>query len=59
MVEVMLWGDLGRAAGNRRTVEIEADFVAFQCPPVFVVGYGMDLAHRYRELPYVGRVVDL
>jgi len=25
---------------------------------VFVVGYGMDLAHRLRELPFVGRVVD-
>lgn len=42
----------------RRAVAIEADFVAFECPPVFVVGYGMDLAHRYRELPYVGRIVD-
>ena len=41
----------------RRAVSIEADFVAFECPPVFVVGYGMDLAHRYRELPFVGRVV--
>jgi hypoxanthine phosphoribosyltransferase len=41
----------------RRMVEIEADFIAFNCPPVFVVGYGMDLAHRYRELPFVGKVV--
>lgn len=41
----------------RRAVSIEADFVAFDCPPVFVVGYGMDLANRYRELPFVGRVV--
>jgi len=41
----------------RRTVEIEADYVAFTCPPVFVVGYGMDLAHRYRELPFVGQLV--
>lgn len=41
----------------RRAVSIEADYVAFDCPPVFVVGYGMDLANRYRELPYVGRVV--
>jgi len=40
----------------RRVVPIEADFVAFECPPVFVVGYGMDLANRYRELPYVGRL---
>lgn len=40
----------------RRAVAIEADFVAFECPPVFVVGYGMDLANRYRELPFVGRI---
>jgi hypoxanthine phosphoribosyltransferase len=41
----------------RRAVQLEADFKAFDCPDVFVVGYGMDVAHRYRELPYVGRVV--
>lgn len=40
-----------------RAAEIVADFSAFECPDVFVVGYGMDLAHRYRELPFVGRVV--
>lgn len=41
-----------------RAVNIGADFHAFTCPDVFVVGYGMDVAHRYRELPYVGRIVD-
>ncbi|HRD76775.1 MAG TPA: hypoxanthine phosphoribosyltransferase [Hyphomicrobiaceae bacterium] len=40
-----------------RVVAIAADFAAFKCPDVFVVGYGMDLSHRYRELPFVGRVV--
>jgi hypoxanthine phosphoribosyltransferase len=40
-----------------RAAAIAADFVAFQCPEVFVVGYGMDLAHRFRELPFVGQVV--
>lgn len=39
-----------------RAVEIEADFRAFDCPEVFVVGYGMDVAHRYRELPFVGHI---
>lgn len=39
-----------------RAVNVEADLHAFQCPEVFVVGYGMDVAHRYRELPFVGRV---
>lgn len=41
----------------KRAVQIEADFRGFECPDIFVVGYGMDLAHRYRELPYVGRIV--
>ena len=41
-----------------RAADISADFIAFQCPEVFVVGYGMDWAHRLRELPFVGRVVD-
>ncbi|HZT49995.1 MAG TPA: hypoxanthine phosphoribosyltransferase [Hyphomicrobiaceae bacterium] len=40
-----------------RARSIAADFCAFECPNVFVVGYGMDLAHRYRELPFVGRLM--
>lgn len=40
-----------------RAADITADFIAFESPDVFVVGYGMDLAHRFRELPFVGRVV--
>lgn len=40
----------------RRAVQVEADLAAFECPNVFVVGYGMDLAHRYRELPFVGQL---
>jgi hypoxanthine phosphoribosyltransferase len=42
---------------GHRAAEIEADFVAFDCPDVFVVGYGMDAGYRFRELPFVGRVV--
>lgn len=41
----------------KRAVSVEADFCAFECPDIFVVGYGMDVAHRYRELPFVGRMV--
>ncbi len=41
-----------------RAATIAADFKAFDCPQAFVVGYGMDAAHRFRELPYVGRLVD-
>ena len=36
---------------------IEADFRGFVCPDKFVVGYGMDMAHQFRELPFVGHVV--
>ncbi|MEO0618436.1 MAG: hypoxanthine phosphoribosyltransferase [Pseudomonadota bacterium] len=41
-----------------RATAISADLKAFDCPDVFVVGYGMDLAHRYRELPFVGQLVE-
>jgi hypoxanthine phosphoribosyltransferase len=41
----------------KRAVNLESDYCAFECPDTFVVGYGMDVAHRYRELPFVGRVV--
>jgi hypoxanthine phosphoribosyltransferase len=37
-----------------RKAAIAPDFVGFRCPPVYVVGYGTDLAHRYRELPFIG-----
>jgi len=40
----------------RRKTEIEADFVGFECPDKFVVGYGMDVGHAFRELPFVGVV---
>jgi len=39
--------------GKRKT-DIEADFVGFTCPDRFVVGYGLDYSHYYRELPYIG-----
>ncbi|GBF28377.1 hypoxanthine phosphoribosyltransferase [bacterium MnTg02] len=39
-----------------RAADIAADFRAFECPDTFVVGYGMDLDHKYRELPFVGRL---
>ncbi len=37
---------------------ISADFVGFECPDKFVVGYGMDMAHQFRELPFVGHVIS-
>jgi hypoxanthine phosphoribosyltransferase len=43
---------------GKRVKAIEADHVGFVCPDLFVVGYGMDVAHAFRELPYVGVVVE-
>ena len=41
---------------GKRAVSVKPDFVGFVCPDLFVVGYGMDVAHRFRELPFVGRI---
>ena len=46
-----------RQAVAARGRESEVDFVGFTIPDVFVVGYGIDYAERYRQLPYIGRVV--
>lgn len=37
---------------------IKSDFRGFVCPDKFVVGFGMDMAHQFRELPFVGHVVS-
>lgn len=39
---------------SRRTERIQADYVGFTIPNVFVVGYGLDYDDRYRNLPFVG-----
>lgn len=41
---------------SRRVVPFEADFIGFAIQDVFVVGYGIDWAERYRHLPYIGKV---
>ena len=41
---------------SRREGELDADYVGFECPDYFVVGYGMDVAYAFRELPFVGIV---
>ena len=43
---------------ERRVVDLKADYSGFQIPDKFVVGYGMDYAQKYRNLPYIG-VVEL
>jgi len=42
---------------GKRVTDFEADFVGFDCPDLFVVGYGLDYAHYFRELPYIGYIV--
>jgi hypoxanthine phosphoribosyltransferase len=41
---------------ERRKVEVHPDYVGFDIPDKFVVGYGLDYAERYRNLPYIGVV---
>ena len=41
---------------SKRRASVEADHVGFVCPDHFVVGYGMDVGHAFRELPFVGVV---
>ena len=43
---------LNKAA--RRVEKVKADYVGFEIPDLFVVGYGLDFAERYRNLPFVG-----
>lgn len=39
---------------ERRTKPIKADYSGFEVPDAFVVGYGLDYAEKYRNLPYIG-----
>lgn len=41
---------------ERRTASISADYVCFDIPDEFVVGYGLDYAQKYRELAFIGKV---
>ena len=41
---------------DRRVVEVNVDYVGMQIPDLFVVGYGLDFAQKYRNLPYIGVV---
>ena len=39
---------------SRRVEKVKADYIGFEIPDFFVVGYGLDFAERYRNLPFVG-----
>lgn len=41
---------------ERREKDVEVDYVGFAIPDEFVVGYGLDYAQKYRNLPYIGVV---
>lgn len=41
---------------DRRVVDVDVDYIGFTIPDEFVVGYGLDYAQRYRNLPYIGVV---
>lgn len=43
---------------ERRTVEFEADYALFTIPDKYVIGYGLDCAEKYRELPYVAEYCE-
>ena len=43
---------------GKRKVDCEADFRGFSVPDQFVVGYGLDYAHYYRDLPFIGTIQD-
>ncbi len=49
-VEIMTFLD----KPSRRIADISAKYVGFEIPDEFVVGYGLDYAYKYRQLPYVG-----
>lgn len=43
---------------ERRVVDIEPDLTGFEIPDRFVVGYGLDCAQKYRNLPYIGVIEE-
>ena len=52
-------GEAVRAAAQaraRQVKQVHIDYLGFTIPNKFVVGYGLDFAQRYRNLPYIGEV---
>jgi hypoxanthine phosphoribosyltransferase len=45
---------LDKPKGRKPGITLKADYVGFEIPDAFVVGYGLDFNEKYRNLPYVG-----
>jgi len=43
---------------DRRSVDVPVDYIGFEIPDEFIVGYGLDYAERYRNLPYVAALKE-
>lgn len=43
---------------DRRVCEVDVDYIGFEIPDEFVIGYGLDYAQKYRNLPYIGVVCE-
>jgi hypoxanthine phosphoribosyltransferase len=44
---------------ERREIDVHVDFIGFTIPDEFIVGYGIDYAEQYRNLPYIAKVIPL
>ena len=44
---------------DRRVVDVDVAYVGFEIPDLFVLGYGLDYLKKYRNLPYIGKMVGI
>jgi len=44
---------------SRRVVEVKPDYVGYTISDLFVIGYGLDYAEKYRELPFLGELMNV
>jgi hypoxanthine phosphoribosyltransferase len=44
---------------ERRLVDLKADYVGFEIPDTFIIGYGIDYAEKYRNLPYIATMKEI